>query len=107
MSKISYDIFGITARDKNTIDRILDKYPEVELVYVFGSRAKGNFKIGSDIDLAIMNAKISARTIHNIVEDFEESSLPYFVDLVHVDAIQHQDLKEHIWRVGQKFYSRV
>ncbi len=56
--------FGLTDRDIQTIHDILYKYPEVSLVHIFGSRAKGTSKPGSDIDLAIMNKGTSSNTLY-------------------------------------------
>ena len=65
-----------------------------------GSRAKGTHKFGSDIDLAIMSAGVSDKTIRNIKAEIEESSLPYFVDITNFTTLNHKELAEHIQRVG-------
>jgi uncharacterized protein len=96
---------GLSERDIHTITAILQKYPDVGQVCLFGSRAKGTFHAGSDIDLAIMDAEIEEDTIRKLKEDFEESSLPYFVDIVHFPSLTHAELKEHILRVGVSFYT--
>ncbi|MDB5255437.1 MAG: hypothetical protein JWM14_132 [Chitinophagaceae bacterium] len=97
---------GLTERDLNTISSIFSKYPSVHLVYLFGSRAKGNYKKGSDIDMAIMNAGVIEETISRIKGDFEESSLPYLVDLVYYPSLNHVDMKEHIDRVHITVYEK-
>lgn len=98
--------FGLTQRDMDTINRILIEYPEVTEVHIFGSRAKGNSKPGSDIDLAIVNTGVSERTIRHLKADFEDSSLPYRVDIVDSNETIHHELKEHIQRVGVVFYKK-
>lgn len=98
---------GLSERDMRTIGGILRKYPDVRQVYLFGSRAKGSFKAGSDIDLAIMNDGIRENTIRDLQIDFEESSLPYFVDIVYFPTLAHPGLKEQILRVGVLFYERA
>ncbi len=97
---------GLTQRDVETLYCIFQKYPEVKLVYIFGSRAKGNYKQGSDIDFAIMNEGIKPDTITHIRGDIDESSLPYFVDILDYPKLSHKELKEHIDRVGIEFYNR-
>ena len=97
---------GLTDRDIQTINDILNKYPEVKKVWLIGSRATGNYQKGSDIDLAIMNEGVSEKTIQNIVTDFEESTLPYFVDVINYPYLRHQGLKEHIETVGKLFFNR-
>jgi len=90
-----------------TIRTVLEKYPDVEVVHLFGSRAKGNYRAGSDIDLAIMNGGLDKMKIASIQDDFEESSLPYNVDLVDFTRLEKQEFLDHINRVGILFYQRI
>ena len=98
--------FGLTERDIKTISGIFNKYLEVIAVHIFGSRAKGTHKPASDIDLAVINEGVNDRTILRIKADFEDSTLPYKVDLVNYPLLNHPELKEHIDRVGLPFYKR-
>jgi uncharacterized protein len=104
--KIITDKFGLKDRDLNTIFEIFDRYSEIQLVHIFGSRAKGTQKPGSDIDLAIMNTGVSDTTIMKIKSELEDSSLPYFVDLVNFPKLKHPEFIEHIERVGKSFYEK-
>ncbi|MEX1270457.1 MAG: nucleotidyltransferase domain-containing protein [Balneolaceae bacterium] len=96
--------FGLTGRDMKAIQTIFESYPEVKTVYVFGSRAKGNYRTGSDVDLAIMNEGISIKRLSRLRSDFEESSLPYKIDLVDFTHIEKQEFIDHINRVGVPFF---
>ena len=96
---------GLTERDVNTITGIFLKFPQITRVVVFGSRAKGNYKPGSDIDLAIMNEGVTDDIIRKVHSEFESSNLPYFVDIINYPTLNHKELKEHIDRVGIVFYS--
>jgi uncharacterized protein len=96
--------FGLTERSIQTISEIFEKYPVIEEVVVFGSRAMGNYKLGSDLDLAIMNIGVDDKTIMRLKNDFEDSSLPISVDLVNFPQLKHPDFIEHIERVGKVFY---
>ena len=60
----------------------------------------GNYKYGSNIDLAVMNKDVSLKTIAKLISDFEESSLPYKVDLVNDPTPKHKHLIDHIDRIG-------
>jgi len=97
---------GLSGTDVRIISEILGKYPEVTLVHLLGSRAKGNFRPGSDIDLAIMNTGTTAETARHIKADLEESPLPYMVDIINYPHIKEAALKQHIDRVGVVFYER-
>jgi uncharacterized protein len=98
--------YGLSDRDVKTIRNIFQKYSDVITVHIFGSRAKGNYKPGSDIDLAIMNTPLEEKTLMCLKNDFEESSLPYMVDLVHFPTLSHPEFIEHIQRVGKLFYNK-
>lgn len=98
--------FGLSERNIETINRVLSKYPSISCVQIFGSRAKGNYKTGSDIDLAIMNNGFSNEDLIRIKADFAESSLPFFVDIINYQTISHPELKEHIDRAGILFYNK-
>lgn len=97
---------GLTSIHQAIIDRIFSQYPHVEEVIVFGSRAKGNYKPGSDIDLAIKGADLTREDLCSLTEAFEESLLPFFVDLLAYSSISNPDLKAHIDRVGITIYKQ-
>jgi uncharacterized protein len=98
------DSFGFTYRDREAILAIFKRYPQIRQVVLFGSRAKGNFKKGSDIDLAIMDTNIDKKLIVRLLTDFEESLLPYHIDLVHYPALENEKLKEYIDKIGVAIY---
>ena len=100
------DRYGLTERDIQTLFGIFDDFREVKNVYLYGSRAKGTHKPGSDIDLAIMDEDIPPETIRAVKAELEESNLPYYVDLTNFASLLHKELAEHIRRVGIPFYKR-
>lgn len=89
--------FGLTDREKKHIERALLKLPEIEKAIVFGSRAMGNNKKGSDVDLAIAGKNITATTVTRLRSKLnEELPLPYFFDVVRYETITNENLKHHI-----------
>lgn len=74
---------GLTNRDEKAIYSILTAFPSVSKVLLFGSRAKGNFHAGSDIDLAFMDEEISEADLRAIRSRLDDSDLPYLVDVIH------------------------
>ena len=81
----------------------------VQRALIFGSRAIGNEKKGSDVDVAIVGKSISPKTMYELNELLnEEYPLPYFfdLDLIHYDDIANEKLKEHIDKVGREIYRR-
>lgn len=97
--------FGISEKSFNLLLEAFAKFPQIEEVIIFGSRAKGNFKKGSDIDLAIKGEKCNASLALDLNTYInEELPIPYMVDIVDYGSLQHQELREHIDRVGMLFY---
>lgn len=93
--------------EKTTWDRILSVLKanaSVEQIILFGSRAKGNFRNGSDIDLALKSKSISAEDILDLRLKLDELNLPWEIDLLHYEAITDQAVIEHIDRVGIHIY---
>ncbi|WP_419803030.1 nucleotidyltransferase family protein [Mucilaginibacter sp.] len=85
----------------------LQDYQEVEKAVLFGSRAKGNYRKGSDIDLAITGKNVSAVIALNLKAYLNEVlPIPYYVDVVAYNLLDQPDLKEHIDRVGISFYQK-
>jgi predicted nucleotidyltransferase len=98
--------FGLSAREMNEVFRILLAHPQITRVFVFGSRAKGTFHTGSDLDLAIMNDDVDPKIVDKVIGAFNESSLPFSVDLVQYHALTHDSFKSHIDRVAKVFYQK-
>lgn len=97
---------GLPATALAVIRAILAQEAAVEKAILFGSRAKGKHKPGSDIDLALVGEGIDIDTLGRLTRAFEESPLPYQVDLCWLEAVDHPPLREHIERVGQVLYER-
>ena len=99
--------FGISEKSINMIIETLKKWVEIEKAVVFGSRAMGNYKNGSDIDLAIYGSEVREEIINDVrVQLNEELPLPYYFDIIHYESLVHEGLKEHIDTFGKLFYER-
>ncbi|CAI8832496.1 nucleotidyltransferase domain-containing protein [Methylocaldum szegediense] len=104
MSEIQW---GLSAATLATIRAILAHEAKVEKAILFGSRAKGTYRRGSDIDLALVGRDLDIDVLGRLGRAFEESSIPYQVDLCWLAAVDHRGLREHIERVGQVLYERA
>lgn len=92
-----------------TVTKICDvfaRFPEIEKAVLFGSRAKGNYKAGSDIDLTLYGAQLTNNLCATIASELDDLLLPYTIDLSVFTEINHDKLREHIERVGVVFYQR-
>lgn len=98
--------FGLSSNNINKINSVFQQYPEINEVLIFGSRAKGNFRDNSDIDLAIKSKNISLSVLQEIEIKLEELYIPNYFDLVIYEKIENQELIEHINRVGKKIYNK-
>lgn len=97
--------YGITDNSYHLLINAFSQYPEIEKVILFGSRAKGNYKKGSDIDLAIKGKDCNEQIAFNLNAFLnEELPIPYHIDILYYDGLDHKELKEHIDRVGKLFY---
>ncbi|MBU5612476.1 nucleotidyltransferase domain-containing protein [Geomonas azotofigens] len=92
---------------EETIEKICDvfsRHPSVEKVVLYGSRAKGNFKPGSDIDLTLYGTLLTTSELGSIAEELDDLLLPYKIDLSLFARLNHAELTNHIERVGVLFY---
>ncbi len=98
-------MFGLLDRDIKYILQAMSKLKEIERAVIFGSRAMGNYKKGSDVDMVIMGNNIT--TILQLDEYLNEIyPLPYFFDIINYNEISNKKLKEHIDKVGKEIYVR-
>jgi predicted nucleotidyltransferase len=95
--------FGLCEEVIDKIKSVIKKYPQVQRCIVYGSRAKGNFKPGSDIDLTLEAPGMSFSELLKLESEIDDLLLPYKVDLSLKHQIDNQELLEHIERVGQEF----
>lgn len=98
--------YSLQQRDRDFLLAAFGQFPEIEQVLIFGSRAKGNTRAGSDIDLAVKSAVVMDMTITQLRAMLNDLPLPFFFDIVDCKTIQNKNLAEHINRVGQIVYKK-
>ena len=99
--------FGLLNADIEAIVKTLRKYSKVKSALIFGSRAKGNYNNGSDVDIALKGSELDFSTISQISYWLnEETTMPYNFDLLNYESVQEPALKEHIDRMGIEIYSK-
>ena len=96
-------MFGLSEQTLAAINTCLQQYPEIAWVKIYGSRAKGNYERGSDIDLAFSSPSDCSA---ELLEALDNLPTPYLFDVTHYDTLKHEGLKEHIDRVGKMIYLR-
>ena len=99
--------FGLKPEAIAQINQIFAQYPEISKAILYGSRAKGNYKNGSDIDLTLISDLLNHRQLLQIQNQIDDLLLPYSVDLSIFSTIDNLHLIEHIDRIGITFYDRT
>jgi type I restriction enzyme S subunit len=99
--------YGLTETTVENICAVFAHFPEIEKAILYGSRAKGNFKTGSDIDLTICGEALTSDLRSTIASALDDLLLPYTIDLSVFNELNHAKLREHIERVGVLFYERA
>ncbi len=94
---------------EDTVARItsaLAHFPDVEKAVIYGSRAKGNYRKGSDIDLVLFGDGLTDNLMSRIYWALDDLLLPYKIDLSLFSKLKHPALIDHIRRVGIVLYTR-
>ena len=99
--------FGLEEEVVNKIVDILKKYEEVESAKIFGSRARGDYRKGSDIDIAIFGDKLTHTINTKIFYEIDDLYLPYMIDLINFNSLRTDDkLRENILKEGVEIYAK-
>ena len=99
--------FGLLNEDVEKIIKVFKNQPKVQSALIFGSRAKGNFKPGSDVDLVLKGTELDFGIVNQISYWLnEETTMPYKFDVLDYKSITETDLVEHIDKVGIEIFNR-
>ncbi len=98
--------YGLLISDINDIISVLTQNQKIEKIVLFGSRAKGNFSPGSDIDIAVFGKKLTTFDVIDVLALLDELFLPYKFDIVIFERIKEDELKKHINRAGKLLYEK-
>jgi len=97
---------GLSKEIWNEITKVFENFPRIIEVILFGSRAMGNFREGSDIDLAVKGENIELNDLLDIEAALEDLQLLYTFDVINYSKLTNPDLKAHINRVGIQVYNK-
>ena len=98
--------YGLSDSVIDRITSVFTRFPEVDKAVLYGSRAKGNYKKGSDIDLTLSGRGLTLTILHKIEDQLDDLLLPYKIDLSIFEQISDPDVIDHIRRVGVVFYEK-
>jgi len=97
-------IFGLAERHYRAMAEVFQRYPEVEKVLIFGSRAKDTERNGSDFDLAVFGPDLSEQAFSQLWNEIDDLPLIFKVDLLHWDNLPQTPIKEKILAEGKLFF---
>lgn len=99
--------YGLKGSTIEKIRRVLAHYPQVKQAVLYGSRARGNYKIGSDIDLTLIGGdELDLSILGKIMDELDDLLLPYTFDLSLFSLISDPEMREEIERTGVVLYER-
>ncbi len=98
--------YGLSEKTIQAVCGVLARHPEIEEATLFGSRAKGTYRPGSDIDLILQGSGLSHRALNRIHGELDDLPIPYGVSLILAHELTDPEVRLHIDRVGILFYRR-
>lgn len=98
---------GLSPDTVAAIQSVLARFPTVERAVLYGSRAKGNYRKGSDIDLTLIGAEVDRTIAGDVALELDDLPIPYKVDVSAFARLTHAGLIDHIRRVGLPIYERA
>jgi uncharacterized protein len=98
--------FGLTPQTVEKIQSVLARFAQLDRAVIYGSRAKGNFRNGSDIDLTLFGDQLTHSDLREIENRIDDLMLAYSFDLSLFQHISNRGLVQHIERVGKEFFTK-
>ena len=98
--------YGLKEQTIDAIRLVFQKFPQIESAILYGSRAKGNYRYNSDIDLTLKGDELTVDELFKIENDLDDLLLPYKIDLTIYQRISNQALLDQIDLNGVLFYKK-
>ena len=95
---------GLSEQDVQSIREALRHFTKINEAILYGSRAKGNYRPGSDIDLTLKGNELSHRDLLDNELALDDLLLPYKIDLSLYHQLDNLQLIDHIDRVEKSLY---
>lgn len=98
--------YGLEDSHLSELTAILASIPHIERASLYGSRARGDYKAGSDIDLCLYGDGITRQDLTSLSDKLYESRIPYFFDVVVWQKLHNASFMENIERDGKDIYNK-
>jgi len=100
-------MYGLTTETIRKLKKAFGDIPKIEKVILYGSRAKGNYRNGSDVDITLVGENLNLKnTVYPLMDRLDELNQPYTFDISIFNNLNNSALIEHIQRVGKVLYLR-
>lgn len=100
-------MYGLSPIDIEKIKSVFNRHKEVDKAILYGSRAKGNYREYSDIDISLVGNELNLSKLIEMETELDDLLLPYKIDLSLFHSIENKDLVDHINRVGIEFFVKA
>lgn len=97
-------MYGLSDATLQKLRSVLVSVPAVKEAILYGSRARGDYRCGSDIDITLRGEALTERDLCRVAMHIDDLLLPYFVDVSIFDRLDNPKLKANIERDGQLLY---
>lgn len=94
------NMYGLSEKEYSEMFDIFNKCKNIDKVILYGSRAKGNYKKFSDVDITLIGNNLTLTDLYKIQDMLYESDLPYMYDVSILSKITDNSLLDHIKRRG-------
>lgn len=98
-------MYGLTDSELQELRSLFAQYKEIDRVILYGSRAKGNYKPFSDVDITLVGSELTRSHLNHLSAELNDSSLPYNFDISILHQLKNPELLEHIQRRGITIYT--
>lgn len=98
-------MYGLEEEELQLMREVFAQSPHIEAVVLYGSRAKGNYKPFSDVDITLLGDRLTEDDLTDVMYRLSESSLPYFCDVSLYKRLSNPALIDHIQRKGKPIYA--
>lgn len=99
--------FGLKEDRLNKIRRVLARYPQVKRAVIFGSRARGDFKPNSDIDLAVYLTDSEDKMPGELLLEIDDAAGIYKIDVIDMLRLNNEPLRQRIEAEGVEIYDSI
>lgn len=100
-------ILGLPNDASEQLLMAIGAHPQVQRVVLYGSRALGRQRSGSDVDLCLHAPEMNLAELLELGAQLDDLLLPWLIDLQLNHLITHEGLREHIQRAGQVVWDRT